>query len=106
VGVPEEMWYVTVEDPLPAGVEAVEGSLKAESGQEDGIHFERREEKAALFIQRIEAGVHVYRYLVRATVPGGFQSMPALAYPVYEPNLWGRSASDWLQVEGLTFASK
>jgi uncharacterized protein YfaS (alpha-2-macroglobulin family) len=106
VGVPQEMWYVTVEDPLPAGVEAVEGSLKAEPSQEEGIHFERREEKAALFIQRIEAGEHVYRYLVRATVPGRFQSMPALAYPVYEPNLWGRSASDWLQVEGLTFASK
>jgi uncharacterized protein YfaS (alpha-2-macroglobulin family) len=106
VGAPQEMWYVTVGDPLPAGVEAVEGSLKAESGQEEGIHFERREERAALFIQRIEAGEHVYHYLVRATVPGRFQSMPALAYPVYEPSLWGRSASDWLQVEGLTFASK
>jgi len=104
--VPEEMWYVTVEDPLPAGVEAVEGSLETESGQGRGIHFEKREEKAALFIQRIEAGEHVYRYLVRATVPGRFRSMPALVYPVYEPNLWGRSASESLQVESLTFVPK
>jgi len=104
--VPEEMWYVTVEDPLPAGVEAVEGSLETESGQGRGIHFEKREEKAALFIQRIEAGEHVYRYLVRATVPGRFRSMPALVYPVYEPNLWGRSASELLPVESLTFVPK
>jgi uncharacterized protein YfaS (alpha-2-macroglobulin family) len=60
----------------------------------------------ALFIQRVEPGEHVYRYLVRATVPGRFQSMPALVYPVYEPNLWGRSASELLQVESLTFAPK
>jgi uncharacterized protein YfaS (alpha-2-macroglobulin family) len=106
VDVPEEMWYIVVEDPLPAGVEAVEGSLKAESGQGGGTHFEKREEKAALFIQRLEAGEHVYRYLARATVPGRFQAMPALAYSVYEPNLWGRSASGLLQVESLTFALK
>jgi uncharacterized protein YfaS (alpha-2-macroglobulin family) len=114
VEVPEEMWYVTVEDSLPAGVEAIAGSLKAESGQGPvlsevegrGIHFERREEKAVLFIQKVEAGEHVYSYLVRATVPGRFRSMPALVYPVYEPNLWGRSASELLQVESLTFAPK
>jgi len=91
---------------LPAGVEAVEGSLETESGQGRAIHFERREEKAALFIQMIEAGEHIYHYLVRATVPGRFQSMPALVYPVYEPSLWGRSASGLLQVESLTFAPK
>jgi uncharacterized protein YfaS (alpha-2-macroglobulin family) len=122
VGAPEEMWYVTVEDPLPAGVEAVEGSLRAESspgavlspalseveGQSrrvegSPIHFEKREEKVALFIQRVEAGEYVYSYLVRATVPGRFHSMPALVYPVYEPNL---SASELLQVNSLTFAPK
>jgi hypothetical protein len=32
--------------------------------------------------------------------------MPALAHPVYEPSLWGRSASGLLQVESLTFAPK
>jgi uncharacterized protein YfaS (alpha-2-macroglobulin family) len=106
VGAPEEMWYVTVEDPLPAGVEAIEGSLEAESGQGSPIHFEKGEVKVALFIQRVEAGEHVYHYLARATVPGRFRSMPALVYPVYEPNLWGRSASELLQVESLTFAPK
>jgi uncharacterized protein YfaS (alpha-2-macroglobulin family) len=106
VEAPEEMWYVIVEDPLPAGVEVVEGSLEAGSGQGGGIHFEGREERVALFIQRVEAGEHVYRYLMRATIPGRFRSMPALVYPVYEPNLWGRSASGLLLVESLTFAPK
>jgi hypothetical protein len=106
VEAPEEMWYITVEDPLPAGVEAIEGSLKAESASGSPLHFERRDEKAALFIQRLEAGEHIYRYLVRATVPGRFQAMPALVYPMYEPNLWGRSASDLLHVESLTFGPK
>jgi uncharacterized protein YfaS (alpha-2-macroglobulin family) len=130
VETPEEMWYVTMEDPLPAGVEAIEGSLKAESDQGsvlsgacpdclklgrgepsrkvEGslIHFEKREEKVALFIQRLEGGEHVYRYLVRAAVPGRFQTMPALVYPVYEPNLWGRSASESLHIKSLTFGPK
>jgi hypothetical protein len=122
VEVPEEMWYVAVEDPLPAGVKAVEGSLKVESGpgpvlsategpvlskvEGSPIHFEKGGEKVALFIQRVKAGEHVYRYLVRATVPGRFQAMPAMVYPMYEPNLWGRSASESLQVKSLTFAPK
>jgi uncharacterized protein YfaS (alpha-2-macroglobulin family) len=107
VGAPEEIWYAAVEDPLPAGVEAVEGSWKAvETGQGSPIHFEKREEKVALFIQRVEAGKHVYRYLGRATVPGRFQVMPARVYPMYEPNLWGRSASELLQVKSLTFVPK
>jgi len=122
VEAPEEMWYVAVEDPLPAGVEVVEGGLEAESSpgpalspvegpalskaEGSPIHFERGEEKAALFIQRVEAGEHAYHYLLRAMVPGRFQSMPALVYPVYEPDLWGRSASGLLQVESLTFVPK
>lgn len=107
VEVPEEMWYVVVEDPLPAGAEAIQGGLVAEAGSErEPIHFEARAEKVAFFLQRLEAGEHVYRYLVRAAAPGRFQAMPALVYPMYEPRLWGRSASAWLQVKSLTFGPK
>ncbi len=106
VRVPEEMWYVVVEDPLPAGVKAIEGSLQAEPTPKNPVHFEGREEKVALFIQRVEAGEHVYSYLVRAAVPGRFRAMPALVYPAYEPNLWGRSAGGSLEVTSLTFKPK
>jgi|GEM_PF-6993823 len=38
-------------------------------------------------------GKHVYTYLIRATSSGAFRALPAEAMPMYEPEVWGRSAS-------------
>jgi uncharacterized protein YfaS (alpha-2-macroglobulin family) len=38
-------------------------------------------------------GKHTYAYLIRATTSGTFRALPAEATPMYEPEVWGRSAS-------------
>jgi len=38
-------------------------------------------------------GVHEYSYLIRATTLGHLRAMPAAATPMYESDIWGRSAS-------------
>jgi len=90
----EALAYVIVEDPLPAGCEAL-----AEGAEGGFDRFERRDEKAAFFLSRIEAGRRVVlSYVVRAITPGAFLALPAEVYPMYEPEVFGRSGSARLTV--------
>jgi uncharacterized protein YfaS (alpha-2-macroglobulin family) len=109
---PNDLHYVVLEDPLPAGCEAVDRSLKTTSvvsedpslqnqDQRYGwgyygwgwwwfTHSETRDEKVALFADYLPRGTYEYTYLIRASVPGGFQTMPTVAYEMYFPEVWGR----------------
>ncbi len=107
---PNDLHYVVVEDPLPAGCEAVDQSLKTTSvvGQPPELervddwdrwgwgwwwfsHTEMRDEKVALFATYLPKGTYEYTYFMRASVPGEFLTMPALAYEMYVPEVFGRS---------------
>jgi len=98
VELPDELWYMVVEDPLPAGCEAVNYTLRT-AGVRKGeyeyywSHPELRDEKAVFFTTYMWEGVHEYSYLIRATTPGRFRAMPTEVTPMYEPDIWGRSAS-------------
>jgi hypothetical protein len=98
VTVPSEMWYVIIEDPLPAGMEAVNQTLRT-SSIKDGrptsywMTPEYRDEKTAFFAYSLWKGVHTYTYMVRAVTPGVFRTLPTEVYPMYAPETWGRSAS-------------
>ncbi|MFZ5916940.1 MAG: Ig-like domain-containing protein [Chloroflexota bacterium] len=115
---PNDLHYVVVEDPLPAGCEAVDQSLKTTSvvGQSPEIervdewdtwnwgwwwfsHTEIRDEKVALFATYLPKGTYEYTYLMRASVPGAFHTMPALAYEMYFPEVFGRSDGGRFTVE-------
>jgi uncharacterized protein YfaS (alpha-2-macroglobulin family) len=95
---PRDLWYVIVEDPLPAGAEAVNFTL-ATSGVRGGefqvywSHPELRDEKAVFFTTYLWKGVQQYTYLIRATTAGRFRALPAEITPMYEPEVWGRSSS-------------
>lgn len=108
---PSALHYLVVEDPIPAGAEAVDTSLKITSqlmespvfqkSGEDNVwgwwifsHTEIRDEKVALFANRVPAGTYEYTYLLRASVPGQFLVMPTTAYEMYFPETFGRSAGD------------
>jgi hypothetical protein len=109
---PSSLHYVVVEDPLPAGCEALDPSLKTTSAQyqdpslvsEDGrmpywwyfAHSEARDEKVALFATYLPAGTYEYTYLMRASLAGRFLTMPASASEMYFPEVFGRS-------DGLVF---
>ena len=103
VELPEDMWYVIVEDPLPAGTEAVNGTLNTAAIGEGGgryywSHPDLRDEKAVFFTTHLWEGVHEYTYLIRATTAGSFRAMPTQITPMYEPDVWGRSSSALLQI--------
>jgi uncharacterized protein YfaS (alpha-2-macroglobulin family) len=110
---PHDLHYMVLEDPLPAGMEAVDRSLKTTSvvSQAPTLesqtyrrgwayygwgwwwfnHSEARDEKVALFADYLPRGTYEYTYLIRASVPGEFLTMPTLAYEMYFPEVWGRS---------------
>jgi tetratricopeptide (TPR) repeat protein len=82
----ENLPYVIVEDPLPAGVEVVEGAAKGPFDWE-----ERRDEKQVFFVTNVPAGETEITYLVQAIHPGTYSALPTFAYPMYEPAIQGRS---------------
>ena len=115
---PNDLHYVVVEDPLPAGCEGVDQSLKTTSvvGESPELervddwdrwgwgwwwfsHTEMRDEKVALFATYLPKGTYEYTYLMRASVPGEFLTMPALAYEMYFPEVFGRSDGGKFVVE-------
>jgi uncharacterized protein YfaS (alpha-2-macroglobulin family) len=103
---PSSLHYLVVEDPLPAGCEGVDVSLKTTSvvgqppeltrvGEEWGwwwfSNTQMRDEKVVLFATYLPKGTYEYTYLMRASVPGQFLVMPANAYEMYFPEVFGRS---------------
>ena len=55
-------------------------------------HSEIRDDRVALFATDLPAGTYHYTYLARATSPGVFQTLPAIAAQMYAPEIFGRSA--------------
>ncbi|MFZ4860521.1 MAG: alpha-2-macroglobulin, partial [Desulfuromonadaceae bacterium] len=111
--VPEDMPYFMVEDMLPAGLEALDTSLKTTSALADdpglgdtGVwpawwYFGRtevRDNRVALFATDLPRGTYTYTYLARATTPGAFQTLPATAMRTYAPEVFGRSAGSLFTV--------
>jgi hypothetical protein len=121
---PTDLYYVVVEDPLPAGFEGVDQSLKTTSVVGEGpelrnvtaeevdawshwygwgwwwfSHTEMRDEKVALFAQYLPRGTYEYTYLMRAGVPGEFNVIPTTAYQMYAPEVFGRSDGGRFLVE-------
>ncbi len=99
-----------VDDPLPAGFEAVNLNFETESSEaarqlgdaqsrDDEYwwggfnHVEQKDDRVLLFSDDLFAGVHTYSYLVRATTYGTF-SMPATyTEQMYDPDVFGRTTS-------------
>jgi hypothetical protein len=114
---PSDLYYLVIEDPLPAGCEALDTSLATtrsveqsrglEKSTEGGVampdqfrwwwgfwptHTEMRDEKVALFATQLSRGAYEYTYQVRCTTPGEFKVLPTVAYEMYQPDVFGRSA--------------
>lgn len=153
---PADLQRVRVEDQLPAGLEAVDGSLKitapdllrrqrddqqralqqgacataqsarpgAPASAQPGApppncpptqlqavtdrerrlfnpftHVEARDDRVALFADSLGRGVHEYVYYARATTPGAFAALPAMATESDYPDVFGRSDSGSLTVK-------
>ena len=114
---PNDLYYLVVEDPIPAGCEAVDTSLATTSilQPEPGLdrvddHWpwgwwwrwfsrsEFRDEKVVLFADFLSAGTYTYTYTLRALTPGLFHVLPAHASEFYFPEVFGRSDGRTLEI--------
>ena len=99
---------VVVDDPLPAGLEALNAALENTSvadnaGSTDsssggtwyaGIdRTEIRDDRVLLFATTLEPGTHEYTYVARATAPGTFVVPPVQAEEMYRPEVFGRNGT-------------
>ncbi len=111
---PHDLYYVVVEDPLPAGAEPIDTGLAttSELAQEPGLYreaesefwrefyhwwwrwysrSEMRDDKVVLFADYLPAGTYEYTYTFRATQPGTYQVIPTTAHEFYFPEVFGRA---------------
>ena len=107
---PNDLYYVKVEDPLPAGAEAIDTALKTASqinkapslnslspySPYEGwgwwwfSHTELRDEKAVLFADYLPSGTYEYTYQIRAGLSGTYKVIPSHAEEMYFPEVFGR----------------
>ncbi len=114
---PKERRFVAVTDPLPAGTESVETSFATTASelveqQERAMnhtwawwerggwdHVERHDDRVNVFATRLGEGDHEFKYLLRATTAGVFMIAPAHAEEMYEPEVFGRTATATVEVK-------
>jgi uncharacterized protein YfaS (alpha-2-macroglobulin family) len=114
--------FVVIEDPLPAGFEAVDSNLAntarwldipesahTEDDADDALAHQRaflsswfrselRDDRALFFVDHMPAGMYRYRYLARATTTGKFVLPPTKAEQMYVPEVFGRTAAGRVDV--------
>ena len=116
----KERRFVAVTDPIPAGTEPVESwfattatdlaeaQAKNDTQGDDWMswwkhggfdHVERHDDRVTLFATRLSEGVHEFTYMVRATTAGTFITAPMSAEEMYEPEVFGRTASEVVEVK-------
>jgi uncharacterized protein YfaS (alpha-2-macroglobulin family) len=119
---PHDLYYVVVDDPLPAGAEAIDTSLATtslleqepglyrETGEDNWYRFyhwwwrwysrsEMRDDEVVLFADYLPAGTYEYTYTFRATQPGEYQVIPTTASEFYFPEVFGRADGRLFVVE-------
>jgi uncharacterized protein YfaS (alpha-2-macroglobulin family) len=112
---PAGVHYIVIDDPLPAGMEAVDSTLATDTlvplaytlqdYEERGWgwwyfdHVELHDERVTLSADYLPAGTYVYTYLARATTKGVFKVIPTTASEFYFPDVAGRGAGSIFTVE-------
>jgi len=126
---PDPREQVVIDDPLPAGLEAVQASLATtaqsldvtEAGGEgdrddedrsddDAVasdrawgetwyHREYHDDRVLTFVDHMPAGMFHYRYLARAPTNGRFVVPPTRAECMYEPETFGRTGATSFEVK-------
>ena len=111
----QDLFYVTLEDPLPAGAEPVDSSLQTTSqlariqntstipeGSEDltwyVTHTDLRDNRTVLFLEYLPAGTYQYTYLIHCSTQGVFHTLPTHIQETYFPEVFGRSTGSYFRV--------
>jgi uncharacterized protein YfaS (alpha-2-macroglobulin family) len=107
---PNDLHYVVIEDPIPAGTNAVNPNLNTsqqvgtqpELNPQDPLsqgwgwwffsNIEFRDQKVVLSSTYLPAGTYEYVYTIRAGLAGVYNVIPATGSEFYFPEVYGRSA--------------
>jgi alpha-2-macroglobulin len=105
---PNTLRYVVIEDPFPAGAEAIDPNLLGAETvgtrpQADRIDSRRygwgwwyfdnvefRDEKAVIYANYLPKGVYEYVYTIRPGVEGTYNVIPPVVQELYFPEVYGR----------------
>jgi hypothetical protein len=100
VQVTEPRRFVVLDDPLPAGLEAIDSRLATGSRLVTGTglasvsrsdHRELRDDRVLHFVNVLPPGTHRFGYLARVSTPGTFVWPSARAEEMYTPEVYGVS---------------
>ncbi len=104
-----DLVYAIIEDPLPAGAEAIDPNLDTSPSDFGGgmgsnssscwgcwgwwyfNRIEYRDEKVVFMTNFLPAGTYRYEYTLQTNIPGTYQVMPTFGYETYFPEVNGRS---------------
>jgi uncharacterized protein YfaS (alpha-2-macroglobulin family) len=113
---PQESLFVVLDDPLPAGFEAVNPVFQTESEERQrqlaemsgsngrrrwwqGFnHIEMHDDRVLLFADSLTPGIHTHRYLVRALTYGSFSAPGTKIEEMYAPEVFGRSGEITIKI--------
>jgi uncharacterized protein YfaS (alpha-2-macroglobulin family) len=110
----QDRTFVAINDPLPAGFEIVDPSFAVESREDSrtlaqqgarGQYWggfsrnEKYDDRIQIFADFLQAGEHKYSYLIQATTPGIFHAPATWIEQMYEPEVFGRTASGVVTIE-------
>jgi hypothetical protein len=107
---PNDGVYVVVNDPIPAGAEAVDPGLETTLPDQGGRiqrvdeqyfpgfwgwwyfnNIEYRDDQVVFSSEFLPAGTYQYSYTLQTTIPGTYQVNPATARLEFFPDVFGRS---------------
>jgi alpha-2-macroglobulin len=99
--------HLRLDDPLPAGFEAVNQSLNTSQQNISGstfvgigtnsdltpylAHMDLRDDRISLFVPELPPGTYFYSYLAQATIAGTYSVGPTHAAEAFFPEVFGRS---------------
>lgn len=106
---PNDLYYAVIDDPIPAGTEAVDPGLSTSAvGQApefkntDPLYegwgwwwfskSEFRDDRVVLYATYLPKGTYQYTYTIRAGLAGTYNVIPATGREFYFPEVYGRSA--------------
>ena len=110
---PNALNFVVLEDPLPAGLEAVDTGLATAQQTATEATFENTEwdtfgwwwadvqyydEKVVLSADYVAPGTYEFTYVARATVSGQYNVIPTTAREFYFPEVYGRGVGSQFSV--------
>jgi uncharacterized protein YfaS (alpha-2-macroglobulin family) len=104
---PEDLYYLQIADPLPAGAEPVNPSLRTTSvlssltsqavipaGTTDlawyANHVELLANQSTIFADYLPAGTYQYSYQIHLTSAGTYHALPTQAHELYFPDVYGQ----------------